>query len=369
MKKKKSEKKAAPRKRKNRSKFRPTFKSRAVYSFANCLNAIEAIRDGNESEGDSFGMMFISAYRNLSHSIEMLCKSTLDQRSPFLLHKNLNKLDDLYPKVSLQEETCGAWVALARASKLFKTKFSNEDSVKLERVLFARNRCEHNEFYISNFANEMHTIASAAEVIVRVYNDQFRQADLLKEVDVFSSKNAVQAFYSALRENSNDFKKTEAKIQRLESKGAVFTTCWSCHYEFAQLDETASKYKCLWCNDERVLKTCSISGCASQFWDVLDSSRTECNRMHLGSPMTMSQLASGHAMMGSTAMTSGSAIISMKSGSPISDSVWLTTMPYDAISNYNPWVNMGSLANPPGEEPNDDDTDKPDSDTQDDSKD
>jgi len=332
------------KKRKNRSKFRPTFRGRAVYSFACAIENIETIRDTDDQEEEFKGMIYISCFRNLSHSIEMLCKAVLAQRSLFLLNKNLNSFDELFPKSSEQEENCGAWVALARASKLFKSDFTNEESGRLERILFARNRCEHGEFYIPNFQNEMHTIASAAEIVVRVYDKQFRNGNLIQEVDKFCSEDAIGAYKSTIQENSKDFKALEKKVAAMRKKGTKLVVCWTCHYGFAQLNSTEDEYTCLWCNDTRKKKVCQSKGCGDEFWDTASGTRTNCFKFHIGDQLSLGSMTLGQAMLGSTgtpSMSSMADMLNFGSGSIASGASSLAS-----ATPIGSWIDMSGAANP-----------------------
>jgi hypothetical protein len=343
--KKKTSKKPPVKKRKNRSKFRPSFRDRAIFSFACAMLNIDSIRNAGDENEDLLGMGYISCFRNLSHSIEMLCKAVLAQRSLFLLHKNLNSFDELFPKPAELEENCGAWVALARASKLFKSDFSNEDSGRLERILFARNRCEHGEFFIPNFKTEMHTIASAAEIVVRVYDMQFRNGNLLEEIKRYGSKDIVNAYHLTIQENSKDFKELETKVAALKKGGGKFIFCWNCHYGFAQLNAAEDEYTCLWCNDVRKKKICQAKNCGDVFWDAPTSTRLNCSKFHLGDSinltgLTLSQLSG----VGATSVPSHSEVITFGSSAPGSGSVITNAI------GFNSWIDMAGAANPKSDE-------------------
>lgn len=276
----KSKNQKAQKKRRSRSKFRPTFKERAIFSFSKSLCAMGEIREiiqDESSEHQQIGIQLMTCYTELSHSIEMLCKATLLQRSPYLILEKLAPFDTAFPdEKSLAENTCGAKVALARASKLFRKKFTNEHLGKLLKVIESRNKIIHSDYFIKEFTQEIHFLVSAFSIVVDVYDNQFREADLIREAQSISQQDISQIYKRSIQEISADFKKLEVKIKKLKNEGVQFIRCLNCYYPFAKLDSKHNNYNCLWCGDTKHKKICSLKTCNKEFWIEEGSERTTC---------------------------------------------------------------------------------------------
>jgi hypothetical protein len=333
------------KKRKPRSKFRPTFKSRCVYSFCKSLEAYSEIQElmGDEDSGsESLGMAFISCYKSLSNSIEMLCKATLEQRSLFLVLENLDHFDTMYPNdKALSQHTCGAFIGLARASKLFRTKFDNSELGQLNRILDSRNQAEHNEFHIQAFDKEIHYLVSAFQIIVKIYDNQFREGDLIKEASEFASHDISSVYERAIEENSKEFKIVSAKVKELEKKGTEFTRCINCYYPFAALGPDKKSYNCMWCNDERIKKTCTDPSCKNEFWIPKDSAKNICDGIHLTSFLNLKNPVEPQSALRGTIL--GGPV----EGSSVLDEIWKSLTP--GLGKPNPWA-LDKPANPKSED-------------------
>lgn len=269
-------------KRKPRSKFRPSFRERCVFSFGKAFALLhEATDKGFDLDEHLKGMHYMSCLKHLSHAIEMLSKAVLASKSPFLVMKELGEFNKMFAdKSALDGETCGGHVALARASKLFKKEIRADDLAKLTQIIDRRNLGEHREFYIASFDQERHLVISAAELFVSIYDSQFKNADLLEE-----SSDCLQidlkSIYSTLLETSSaEFAKVQKEIKKLLKQERIITVCEKCYYETALVSGDKNSYECLWCKDRKKRVKCSVTTCNEFIWADEVSSGQECGRLH-----------------------------------------------------------------------------------------
>jgi|GEM_PF-5164443 hypothetical protein len=267
------------KKRLQRTNFRASYKNRCEFSFSKSLEAIGMISEQlrGDYESQRLGLLFVSCYKSLGHSIEMLCKATLNQRSPFLVLEKLNSFDEVSPKEdALSENACGARVALARGIKLFKYSISMEEIQRLLKVIELRNQAQHKEFAVSNFQNSFHEIVRAIEILILIYNEQFRKGNLLNEADSLSDEEIVEIYQRTKAEASADFVGTEKEFARLSKQGISFITCVNCGYDFGRLASDGKNYACLWCSDERILFKCTHESCSETSWFLRGNARFTC---------------------------------------------------------------------------------------------
>jgi len=325
---------AIAKKRKQRSQFRPSFRDRCVYSFAKSLESLQHIKEETD-DANVTGMAFMSCYKALSHSIEMVCKATLEQRSSYLVLEDLGHFDTSYPKESaLSENACGAKVALARASKIFKSEFTTSDLGRLEKIINARNCCEHKEFFIQDFDKEVHHIVKAMEIVVRVFDYQFRNGDLIEFSEKHSEYELKDIYEQMLLETSNEFKEVEEKAERLKKKNTNFCRCENCNYTFAEIASDGNSYKCLWCGDERLKKTCSVMTCKTIYWSPKDNPSLKCGRMHFEDSLTFVTATAAGSSFIPTLLNQNSS--SLLNNAAILAGQGITLSPTD----ISPWMSM-----------------------------
>lgn len=269
-------------KRKPRSKFRPTFRQRSVFSFGKAFVMLNEATDKDADLSEhAKGMYFMSCLKFLSHSIEMLSKATLVGRSPFLVLKELTEFDKMFSnKNELEGETCGGYVALARASKIFKKDIRPEELAKLNQIIKKRNLGEHREFYISNFDQERHLIVSGAELVVAIYDSQFKNANLLQEASECLNVDLTNIYLTILEISSDEYAKVQKKLKKLGKAGRAITVCEKCYYETALLSEDKKIYECLWCEDKKFHIKCSVHSCSNHMWSTSDDVKQKCRGMH-----------------------------------------------------------------------------------------
>jgi hypothetical protein len=152
-------------------------------------------------------------------------------------------------------------------------------------VINSRNRITHNEYYIQDFKKEKHFLGTAFQIVVSIYDDQFRNANLVTEANNLRLADVSVIYARSSKEITDDFRRTEAIVKRLKSKGKQFARCTNCYYPFAELSPESSSYKCLWCEDSKIKKICSNSYCRQEFWTPSNKPESECDRgFHLKLP-------------------------------------------------------------------------------------
>lgn len=262
-----------------RHQFRANYKIRCIYSFGESVitlhHANVALQKPNY-DCSKVGLHLVTCYRSVAHSLEMLCKSSLDRISPYLTLQKLESFDELKPK-NKEEHTCVGRVALARASKILKYRISEAEIGLLFRFIEKRNECEHRELNIKNLKNAVKEIVPAQELIIKLFNKEFRDGALLKECDRLYDKHKVaDLFESVALENSEEFEKIFKRVARLKKKQTVLT-CLNCFYEAAIVDLNGKKYKCEMCEDEKVLKKCYYPTCSKELWVSATETNPDCN--------------------------------------------------------------------------------------------
>jgi hypothetical protein len=286
----KKNKKAAEKddkKRRSRHQFRSTYRERAKHSFAKAVLSLHEASEGlNDEEAPPLvGLNLLESYRSTGHSLEMLSKEVLERTSPFLTLTKLEKLDDPFSQTPDSDETtCVGRVALARASKLWKTKTSKAEIGLLDRIIDKRNACEHRSFGIKNLQNSIKEIIPALVVIKKVYDDEFRDASLLLECEGLF-KDVKGNFEQLETENSKGFEKSEKAVAKAIKQNKTVITCLNCFYKMALLDDPGESYKCLWCEDERKKVKCSFKDCGRDAWVVNGTVEGDCGEYHLNIKM------------------------------------------------------------------------------------
>lgn len=223
--------------RRERTKFRPTFKDRSIYMFSKTGSSLFQLNSTlpNKHKSPHMGMSVLASYKYLSNSIEMLCKATIEQVSSFLLTEKIDDFSKGYlPANYVQNQrTCGGQTALARASKLFRNEITPLEYNSLEKIIDKRNQATHSEFTIKDFRGEIHDLLAGMEVVRKIFDSQFRDANILASAEFYVTtfKNDYEVL---LEKNSQDFIKLEKTVQKL-SKKFKFMDCFNCEYPFAKL--------------------------------------------------------------------------------------------------------------------------------------
>lgn len=242
-----------------RYEFKCDFRARSVFSFGGFLMSLDEVRDCLSEDcldRNMAGLYLGDSYKYLAHSIEMLSKACLMQKSSLLVLDKLSFLDknndDL--KDASKEVYCVGAKSLIRASKFFKKSLTYEDVYSLLRVIEERGKFEHRFFVVKSLKGSMHLLVSNMQLVVDIYNRQFREGDLIGELDV------ENLFDSFVTEFSKDFRKVETAKNKKVKLGSRFVRCLDCSYDFAELLDVNS-YECLWCGSKRFRKVCSEGGC------------------------------------------------------------------------------------------------------------
>lgn len=271
------------KKKTSRHQFRGSYKLRCIYSFSESivyLNQANSEIKKKDCDNAKVGLALVSCYRSVAHSLEMLCKHSLDTISPYLTLQELKLFDDLKRLQISEEFTCVGRVALARGSKIIKLKLSDAEVYLLHRFIEKRNECEHREINIKNLKNAIKEIVPAQHLIIKIFNKEFRDGDLLDSCNELNEEYDIEEMFESLQlENSEAFEKIFKKIGRLRKANHQIITCANCFYETAVIDSTGKKYNCEMCEDQRMLISCSSQGCKTEVW-VHENDKPYC-QFHL----------------------------------------------------------------------------------------
>lgn len=272
-----------------------------MYSIRDCFLALEDVADDvTSSQYEICGHDLTLSCSRLSHAIEMLSKSLLERKSPYLLLNDLKFFDKDIPHVekyyreainTKDLKYCCARVALNRASKILKKKLKTEDFHALQKIISNRNMFEHrDDAHLVSYDEIIDEILKGVTAFTHIYESEYREGNLFKDIKKITGAGSLEPIYKKLNKyNSDQMKKMLKEKKKRAQNGTTYHLCPSCGYEFME-ELSLTARECTWCGHSIELTKCSIDGCENEVWSI-DGNTALC-RQHRLSQRTRDILSS-----------------------------------------------------------------------------